>query len=37
MKEDKSHKKPTAGPASKTDCSNVCEGKVVRVDGNTWS
>jgi hypothetical protein len=35
MKEDKSQKKPTAGPASKTDCSNVCEGKVVRVDGNS--
>ena len=33
MKEDRSHKKPPAGPASKEACANVCEGKFVSVDG----
>ena len=34
MKDDKTHKKSAAQPASKDSCSNVIEGKVVRLDGH---
>ncbi len=34
MKDDKTHKKAAAQPASKESCSNVIEGKVVRLDGH---
>ena len=34
MKDDKTHKKSAAQPASKESCSNIVEGKVVRLDGH---